>query len=55
VVFARHANMIVNDGGATAADVLALAALMKERVRARFGVVLEEEVRFLGARPGPGA
>jgi UDP-N-acetylmuramate dehydrogenase len=54
-VFARHANMIVNAGGATAADVLALAALMKERVRARFGVVLEEEVLFLGARPESGA
>lgn len=54
-VFARHANMIVNEGGATAADVLALAALMKERVRERFRVVLEEEVLFLGARPGPGA
>jgi UDP-N-acetylmuramate dehydrogenase len=53
VVFARHANMIVNDGGATAADVLALAALMKERVRERFGVVLQEEVVFLGARPAP--
>jgi UDP-N-acetylmuramate dehydrogenase len=51
VVFARHANMIVNAGGATAADVLALAALMKARVRERFGVTLEEEVRFLGARP----
>jgi UDP-N-acetylmuramate dehydrogenase len=49
VVFARHANMIVNAGGATAADVLALADLMKERVRERFGVVLEEEVMFLGA------
>ena len=56
VVFARHANMIVNAGGATAADVLALAALMKERVRERFGVALEEEVVFLGSRPaGDGA
>jgi UDP-N-acetylenolpyruvoylglucosamine reductase len=44
----------VNDGGATAADVLALAALMKERVRERFGVVLEEEVVFLGARLAAG-
>lgn len=51
VVFARHANMIVNAGGATAADVLALAALMKRRVRERFGVELEEEVVFLGRRP----
>ncbi len=54
VVFARHANMIVNDGGASAADVLALAALMKERVRERFGVMLEEEVRFLGPQPAAG-
>jgi len=51
-VFARHANIIVNAGGATAADVLALAAIMQSRVRERFGVTLEEEVVFLGARPG---
>jgi UDP-N-acetylmuramate dehydrogenase len=51
MVFARHANIIVNAGGATAADVLALAALMKSRVRERFGVTLEEEVLFLGERP----
>lgn len=55
VVFERHANMIVNAGGATAADVLGLAAVMKERVRERFGVTLEEEVRFVGRRPEPRA
>jgi UDP-N-acetylmuramate dehydrogenase len=54
VVFARHANIIVNAGQATAADVLALAEIMKSRVRERFGVTLEEEVMFLGARPAPG-
>ena len=54
VVFARHANMIVNAGNATAADVLALAREMKSRVRERFGVTLEEEVMFLGARPVSG-
>ena len=54
VVFAKHANIIVNAGHASAADVLALAAEMKSRVRERFGVTLEEEVMFLGARPaGP--
>jgi len=47
-VFPRHANVIVNLGSATAADVLALAALMRVRVRERFGIELVNEVRFLG-------
>ena len=51
MVFAKHANMIVNAGQASAADVLALAEEMKSRVRERFGVTLEEEVMFLGERP----
>ncbi len=50
-VFAKHANILVNAGHATARDVLALAEIMKSRVRERFGVELEEEVMFLGARP----
>ncbi|HTO89492.1 MAG TPA: UDP-N-acetylmuramate dehydrogenase [Candidatus Sulfotelmatobacter sp.] len=50
-VFAKHANIIVNVGHATAGDVLELAAEMKRRVRERFGVELEEEVMFLGERP----
>ena len=50
-VFAKHANILVNAGQATAAEVLTLAEVMKARVRARFGVTLEEEVMFLGARP----
>ncbi len=51
IVFAKHANMIVNAGHATAHDVLTLAETMKRRVHERFGVTLEEEVMFLGARP----
>lgn len=51
VVYAKHANIIVNAGHATAADVLALAEQMKARVRDKFGVTLEEEVMFLGERP----
>jgi UDP-N-acetylmuramate dehydrogenase len=51
VVYAKHANIIVNAGRATARDVLGLAQIMKTRVRERFGVALEEEVMFLGARP----
>jgi UDP-N-acetylmuramate dehydrogenase len=54
MVFPKHANIIVNAGQATAREVLELAAIMKARVRERFGVTLEEEVMFLGARPTPG-
>ena len=51
MVFAKHANILVNAGRATATDVLTLAEVMKARVRAKFGVELEEEVMFLGTRP----
>jgi UDP-N-acetylmuramate dehydrogenase len=47
-VSAVHANFFVNRGGATAADFLALAALVKERVLVKSGVCLEEEVRVVG-------
>jgi UDP-N-acetylmuramate dehydrogenase len=40
----RHANFFVNAGHATAADMLALIADVRKRVRDRFGVELEEEV-----------
>jgi UDP-N-acetylmuramate dehydrogenase len=43
-----HANFVVNLGGATARDVLALVSLARTRVQERFGVVLETEVRLLG-------
>jgi UDP-N-acetylmuramate dehydrogenase len=49
----RHANFIVNLGQATARDVTALIRLMRERVRERFGVALETEVRLVGDF-GPG-
>ncbi|TMA24264.1 MAG: hypothetical protein E6J87_24165, partial [Deltaproteobacteria bacterium] len=54
LVFPKHANILVNAGRATATDVLTLAEVMKARVRARFGVELEEEVMFLGSRPNVG-
>ena len=52
MVFPKHANIIVNVGHAAAAEVLELAATMKRLVRERFKVELEEEVMFLGERPG---
>lgn len=43
-----HANFIVNDGGATAADVLALVKRIREAVRQTYGVELTPEVRTIG-------
>jgi UDP-N-acetylmuramate dehydrogenase len=44
----KHANFIVNQGNASAADIEALMALMANSVREKFGVVLEREVRIIG-------
>lgn len=43
----RHANFIVNAGGAKASDVLALIAAAQEKVFERFGVHLEPEIRII--------
>jgi UDP-N-acetylmuramate dehydrogenase len=43
-----HANFIVNLGGATARDVLALMRLARARVEERFGERLQAEVKLLG-------
>jgi UDP-N-acetylmuramate dehydrogenase len=42
-----HANVIVNLGGATAADVRELMQEMKAAVRERFGIELEPEIQIL--------
>ena len=44
-----HANFIVNNGSATAADVLAVMRTMHDRVREATGVDLQPEVKFLGS------
>jgi UDP-N-acetylmuramate dehydrogenase len=44
----KHANFIENTGAASTADVIAVIAEGRERVRARFGVELEPEVQTLG-------
>ncbi len=48
VVSPVHANFIVNEGQATAADIRALIALCRREVEARFGVRLREEIVYLG-------
>jgi UDP-N-acetylmuramate dehydrogenase len=40
----RHANFFVNPGKASAKDMLALIADVRERVEKSFGVILEHEV-----------
>lgn len=44
----RHANFIVNEGGASASDVLALVEEVRAGVLARHGVRLENEVQVIG-------
>ncbi len=48
VISDKHANFIVNEGSATAADVRRLAEQARAEVRTRFGVDLVYEVQFLG-------
>jgi UDP-N-acetylenolpyruvoylglucosamine reductase len=44
----EHGNFIVNDGRATARDILDLMALIQQRARAERGVELECEVEIIG-------
>ncbi|RJP24296.1 MAG: UDP-N-acetylmuramate dehydrogenase [Candidatus Omnitrophota bacterium] len=46
-VFHKHANIIVNYGGATANQINELADIMAERVKLKFGIELEREVQYL--------
>ena len=47
-VYDRHALVLINDGGATGADVLELARAIRDSVGERFGVTLEPEPRLVG-------
>jgi UDP-N-acetylenolpyruvoylglucosamine reductase len=48
VVSKEHGNFIVNEGGATARDVLQLIELLRERARIERGIDLETEVEIVG-------
>ena len=43
-----HANFFINEGGATAEEVRALIANAKDTVQNKYGVVLEEEIQYVG-------
>jgi UDP-N-acetylmuramate dehydrogenase len=47
-IFERHANIIVNLGGARATDVLALMALAQETVHSETGHILVPEITLVG-------
>ncbi len=47
-ISAKHANFIVNRGGAAASDIKALMQLTLDRVRNHFGITLEPEMKTLG-------
>jgi len=44
----RHANFILNCGGATAADIFQLIRLVQEEVEKNWSLLLEPEVKMLG-------
>jgi UDP-N-acetylmuramate dehydrogenase len=48
MVSVKHANFLINAGGATATDIRKLADLVKQVVYEKFGVLLEEEVLTVG-------
>jgi len=58
MVSEKHTNFLINTGNATAADIEGLGEEVRRRVRDRFGVTLEWEIRRigvpkLGAEPAP--
>ena len=46
-----HANFIVNDGGATASEILSLISRIQDKARAERGIELETEVSIIGEDP----
>lgn len=42
-----HGNLFINEGKATARDVRKLARILKRRVKKKFEICLEEEIRYL--------
>jgi UDP-N-acetylmuramate dehydrogenase len=48
VVSTKHANFIVNEGGASAADIYDLIGEIREGVKRRFDVTLELEIQLVG-------
>lgn len=48
VVSSKHANFIINQGKARAIDVLTLISKIKNEIYLKFGILLEEEIQYIG-------
>lgn len=48
MVARKHANFLTNIGDASATEIRQLAGLVRRRVHERFGILLEEEVLYIG-------
>ena len=47
-ISSKSGNLIINRGGATHADVLALMEMTRDRVESRLGITLQPEIKLLG-------
>jgi UDP-N-acetylmuramate dehydrogenase len=48
MISTKHANWIVNTGGASAQDILDLITLVRQTVREKTGIDLEPEIKVIG-------
>jgi UDP-N-acetylmuramate dehydrogenase len=48
MVSPKHANFIVNTGGATAKDIISLLSVIRDTVKKKTGIALESEIRVVG-------
>jgi len=44
----KHGNFLVNAGGATAEDIIMLSSIIKQKIRQKFNIQLESEVKLVG-------
>jgi UDP-N-acetylmuramate dehydrogenase len=44
----KHANYIINLGGATAEQVIILISLIKQKIRTKYNIQLQEEIKLVG-------
>ncbi len=47
-ISAKHCNFIINFGNAKAKDILGLINLIKKKVKEKFDIEMQEEIKFLG-------
>lgn len=53
IVSHQHANMLINRGAATSSDIINLARLMQEKVKAEFNIIPQAECQLIGFKNNP--